>query len=142
LARLLYCPKCLGPNVRRSRREGWERIVPYLKFYRCRDCRYRFRRHRAPFACCPRCGSGQVEAIHKSRLSGGLRQGRQNFLVRALLSLLRAHAYRCPACRLHFLDVRERLGGEKSPPASALSEHAVPDQARKNETQMNADKLG
>lgn len=130
---LLYCPQCLSSNVRRSRREGWERFVPYLKFYRCRECRQRFRQRRAPFACCPRCGSSRVEAIHTRRLRGGLRHGRQSILVRALLRLLGARAYRCPTCRLHFLDLREHRANEKKSQASASSEPAQ--QGRSHETQ-------
>ena len=36
------CPTC-GQPARRSHRRVFERMVPFLRVFRCNDCKYRFR---------------------------------------------------------------------------------------------------
>ena len=98
-AHIPMCPKCFSTSIRRSHRRGWENLVPFLRFYRCRDCQERFLRGgRPPFASCQKCGSFQLQAGSLNRVAKGF-----SIIVGRLL---RWHTYRCPQCRYHFLDPR------------------------------------
>ncbi len=93
------CPKCFSADTRRSHRRLWERLMPLVKARRCRACGQRFlRAGRPPFATCPRCGGSEVHAISRDRVPRRL----SNLVPR----LLGGRAYRCPNCRVHFLDRR------------------------------------
>jgi len=41
--KLPACPAC-GKDVRRSHRKGLERLLPFWRVYRCKECRHRFGR--------------------------------------------------------------------------------------------------
>jgi hypothetical protein len=113
------CPACFSPELRRSHRRGWELLTPFLRPCRCKKCGTRFvRGGRPPFACCPACGSPELRRISQHRVRGGFR----NTFRRMLGS---SHGYRCPKCRIRFLDSRplvssrETKGGKLGPKGSS-----------------------
>ncbi len=104
---VVFCPKCFSSDVRRSHRRGWERWVPFLRSHSCRACGERFLRGaRPPFACCPRCGSSEVQVTSRNRAPKGV--------AITLLRLLGSRSYGCRNCRHHFLDSR-RLRSKLEP---------------------------
>lgn len=79
--------------------------MPLLRIYRCLTCNRRFvLGGRPPFAYCPKCANTKLEPARSGRVRKGF--SHPTLVKNLLLSLLRAHAYRCPDCRRYFLDRR------------------------------------
>ena len=97
-----FCPNCYSHNYRRSRRTLLERLLPFVRPRRCNDCRQRFYfGARPPFAGCPRCGTSELEIITRDRVKHNWKN--------ALIKAVGGNAYRCPGCRLRFLDRRRHF---------------------------------
>lgn len=92
------CPGCYNTLIRQSHRRNWERLSP-LPVYRCRSCNKRFiLSGRPPFACCPKCGTPELQKTSGSRVPPGF--------TATIRHLTGSHGYNCAKCRLHFLDSR------------------------------------